>query len=141
MSSLAIMEISGKPAVSTSGFVTPSFFGRTKLSLTENRVIEDTTRIIATRRCESILSEIDSVEIAEGGNPIWLFFGFMTLPLYGLGFLFFVLFFFLKCQYIIVRSGSNVQVMAISGGINMDKANVFMDTVLSAANSAKELRR
>jgi hypothetical protein len=141
MSSLPIMEISGKPAMSSYGFVAPSFFGRTKLTLTENRVIEDTKRIVATRKCESILSEIDSVEIAEDGNPLLLFLGFMTLAFYGLGILFFVLYFFLKHQYIIVRSGSNVQVMAISGGINMDKANVFMDTVLSAAHSAKEIRR
>jgi hypothetical protein len=141
MSSLPIMEISGKPAMSSYGFVAPSFFGRTKLTLTENRVIEDTKRIVATRRCESILSEIDSIEIAEDGNPLLLVMGFMTLALYGLGILFFVLYFFLKYQYIIVRSGSNVQVMAISGSINMDKAKVFMDTVLSAAHSAKELRR
>ena len=138
MSSLPIMEISGKPATSSYGFVTPSFFGRTKLTLTQNRVIEDTKQIVATRKCESILSGIDSVEIAEGGNPLLLVLGFMTIAIYGLGFIFFVLYFFLKHQYIVIRSGSNVQVMAISGSVNMDKARVFMDTVLTAAQNAKK---
>jgi hypothetical protein len=137
MYSQPIMEISGKPAISNYGFIAPGFFGRTKLTLSENRVIEDTKRIVASRKCEFILSEVDSVEISEDGNPILLSLGFFTLFFYGIGIIFFVLYFIFKYQYLIIRSGANVQVMSIPNSSTMEKAKAFMDKVLATAESAK----
>jgi hypothetical protein len=136
-SSQPVMEISGKPAISSYGFIAPAFFGRTRIALTENRVIEDTKRIVASRKCEFLLSEIDSVEITEDGNPLLLTLGFMTLLFYGIGILFFGLYFIFKYQYLIVHSGVNAQVMAIPNSSTMEKAKLFMEKVLSSAQSAK----
>jgi hypothetical protein len=137
MSSQPIMEISGKPAISNYGFIAPAFFGRTKLAITESRVIEETKRIVASRKCEFILSDIDSVEIAEDGNPLLLTLGFMTLFFYGIGIIFFVLYFIFKYQYLIIRSGVNAQVMAIPNSSTMEKAKIFMEKVLSSAQHTK----
>jgi hypothetical protein len=136
-SSQPVMEISGKPAISSYGFIAPAFFGRTRIALTENRVIEDTKRIVASRKCEFLLSEIDSVEITEDGNPLLLTLGFMTLFLYGIGIIFFVLYFIFKYQYLIIHSGVNAQVMAIPNSSTMEKAKLFMEKVLASAQSAK----
>ncbi len=132
-----LMEIYGKPAISSYGFIAPAFFGKTKLALTETRLIEETRRIVATRKCEVILSEVDSIEIAEDGNPFLLTLGFMTLFFYGIGIIFFVLYFVMKYQYLIVRSGSNIQVMAITSSMTMEKAKAFMEKALACAQAAK----
>jgi hypothetical protein len=137
MLSQPLMEINGKPAISSYGFIAPAFFGKTKLALTETRLVEETRRIVATRRCEVILSEVDSIEISEDGNPFLLTLGFMTLFFYGLGIIFFVLYFVMKYQYLIIRSGSNVQAMAISNSVTMEKAKAFMEKALTCAQAAK----
>ncbi len=131
-------EISGKPATVSYGLVSPAVFGKTSLSLTENRVIESTKRIIASRYCEIILSEVESVEICEGGYPLLLILGFVTLSLMGLGLIFFVLYFLIKCKYLIIRSQGNAQVVCISGTGSMERAREFMIDVLRCAEDAKQ---
>lgn len=131
-------EISGKPATVSYGLVAPASFGKTSLSLTDNRVIESTKRIIASRYCEIILSEVESVEICEGGYPLLLVLGFITIYIFGLGIIFFVLYFLIKCKYLIVRSQGNAQVVCISGTGSMERAREFMIDVLRYAEEAKQ---
>ena len=130
-------EISGKPAAVSYGIVAPATFGKTSLSLTDNRVIESTKRIIASRYCEIILSEVESVEINEGGYPALLALGFLTIG-FGVGLIFLVMYFLIKCKYLIVRSHGNVQVVCISGTGSMERAREFMIDVLRYAEEAKQ---
>ena len=130
-------EISGKPATVSYGLVAPAFFGKTSLTLTDNRIIESTKRIVATRYCEIILSEVESAEISEGGYPILLVLGFVTISV-GVGIIFFVMYFLIKCKYLIVRSHGNTQVVCISGTGSMERAREFMIDVLRYAEEAKQ---
>ncbi len=130
MYSSSLLEVSGKAATSYYGFLAPTLFGKTTLQLTDSRIIERTRKTIHSRYCEVPLSKVDSVEIAEDGMSWLLVLGFFTLALYGLGLVFFLLYFFVKYKYLIVRSGSNVQVLCIQGGPGMERAREFMAAVL-----------
>jgi hypothetical protein len=132
-----LLEISGKAANSYYTFLAPALLGKTTLQLCETRIIERTRKMIATRYCEVILSEVDSVEIVEDGISWLLVLGFFTLFLYGLGIIFFILYFFFKYKYLIIRSGSNAQVLCISGASNMERAKTFMEEVLYRSEQAK----
>ena len=133
-----MQEITGKAANNNYGILSPaSLGGTTTLQLYENRLVENTKKLIATRHCEVILTEIDSVEIAEEGISWILVLGIMTLFLYGLGIIFIILYFIMKYKYLIVRSGSNAQVLCIANNANMEKARSFMYAVLAQAEREK----
>lgn len=128
-----LLEVSGKPAFASFGVVAPSSFGKTTLQLSKTRVIERSKRIIARRYVEVLLSKVDSVEITEEGNPLWIGLGIVTLGFFGIGIIFFIVYFFQKRKYLIVRSGSNVQLLVISGSDGMEKCGKFMSEVLRGA--------
>lgn len=133
-----LLEISGKAANSYYGFLAPALFGKTTLQLCETRIIERTRKIVATRYCEVILSEVDSAEIVEDGVSWLLVIGFLTLAIYGLGIIFFILYFFFKYKYLIIRSGSNAQVLCISGSGGMERAKTFMTEVLRLSEQVRK---
>lgn len=133
----ALLEITGKPAFSNLGVVSPSLFGQTTFQLLETRIVEKTKRVIARRYCEVLLSEVDSAEIVEDGNPVLLVLGFATLAIF-IGIIFIALFFFVKNRYLIIRSGSNVQVLVIKGADGMEKCTNFMNEVLKRAEKLKD---
>jgi hypothetical protein len=124
----AVMELSGKPGVSSYGTVVPGFFGRTTLQLQPTRLVEKTQQVIARRNCTVLLTQIDSIEIVEAGNPLWLVLGAITIS-FLVGIIFFVLYFFLKHKYLLVRSGNNAQLVMLDSQ-NEAKAEQFMDTLL-----------
>lgn len=132
-----LLEISGQAAHSYYGMLSPALFGKTTLQLCETRVIERTRKVVATRYCEVLLSEVDSVEIAEEAISWLLIVGLLTIFIYGLGFILIAIYFFFKYKYLIIHSGSNAQVLCISGDANMEKAKVFMEDVLKRAEQAK----
>lgn len=131
-----LLEISGQAANSYYNFLSPALFGRTTFQLCESRIVERTRKVVATRYCEVILSEVDSAEIVEDGVSWLLFLGIFTL-FFGVGIIFIVLYFFLKYKYLIIRSGSNAQVLCIAGSNGMEKAKTFMAEVLKRAEEAK----
>jgi hypothetical protein len=137
-STAVIASFTGKPAVSNYGFLAPAFFGNTTLSLTHNRVIERTQKIIASRNCEVPITRIDSVEITEDGNPLLLVLGFTTIW-FGIGILFFALYFIMKYKFLVIRSGSNVQVVVIPGfgSEPINQAKTFMDSVLNTMEQSE----
>lgn len=138
----AIMELTGKPGLARYGAVAPGFFGRTTLQLQSTRIVEQTKKIIATRNCVVLLTQVDSVEIVEQGNPLWLvlgFYGFITLIRFGafaflIGILFLVLYFIFKNKYLMVRSGSNLQLVVLNSQ-NEASGEQFVQAVLKAAEN------
>ena len=132
-----ILEISGKPVTHSYGILAPTFWGRSVLSLYDNKVVEKTKKLIATRHCEVLLTEIDSVEISEDGIPFLLVLGILTIAFFGIGLIFFVLYFFMKYKYILIRSGSNVQVLSISNARELEQARNFMYSILAQAEKVK----
>jgi hypothetical protein len=127
----AIMELTGKPGNCNYGVVAPSFWGRTKLQLQPTRLTESTQKIIARRNCTVLLTQIDSIEIVEEGNPMWIFLGFLTIS-FLVGIIFFVLYFVIKHKYLLIRSGSNFQLVMLDS-TNESKAEQFMNAVIKQA--------
>jgi hypothetical protein len=133
--STAILEVIGKPGISNYGVIVPSLFGRTKLQLHPTRVVEKTQLIITRRHCTMLLSKIDSVEIVETGNSLWLVLGFMTLSMF-IGVIFFVLYFVIKNKYLVLRSESNVQVVMLNAA-NTATAEQFLDALLQRSEDCQ----
>jgi hypothetical protein len=127
----AILELTGKPGNSNYGVIAPCFWGRTKLQLQPTRLVESTQKIIARRDCAVLLTHVDSVEIVEEGNPLWLVLGFLTISIL-IGVIFFVLYFVIKHKYLAIRSGSNFQLVMIDS-TNQERAEQFMNAVLKRA--------
>jgi hypothetical protein len=127
----AILELTGKSGNSNYGVVAPSLWGRTKLHLQPTRLVESTQKIIARRNCTVLLTQIDSVEIVEEGNPLWLALGFLTIS-FLVGIIFFVLYFVIKHKYLVIRSGSNFQLVMLDSS-NESKAEQFINAVLKRA--------
>lgn len=127
-----MIEFTGKPANVHYGVISPAVYGKTTLSINSNTVIERTKRLVATRYCEAPIGKIDSVEIVEDGNPLFLVLGISTLMMMGLGIVFFVLYFVIKYKYLVVRSGNNVQIVMISsmGSGDMEQAKRFSATLM-----------
>ena len=129
----SIMELTGKPGVASYGTVVPGFFGRTTLQIQPTRIVEKTKKLIASRNCTVLLTQVDSVEIVEEGNPLWLVLGVLTIS-FLVGIIFFVLYFIFKHKYLVVRSGSNVQLVMLNSK-NEANAEQFMQTVLKFAEN------
>jgi hypothetical protein len=127
----AIMELTGKPGTYSYGVIAPSFWGRTTLQLQPTRLVEKTQKLIFRRNCSVLLTQIDSAEIVEEGNPLWLVLGFITIS-FLVGILFFVLYFIFKHKYLAVRSGNNVQLVMLNS-LNEANAEQFMNAVLQQA--------
>jgi len=132
----ALASVQGKPASAALGTVVPSMFGRTTLYLLKDRVVENTKRIVAGRDSELLLSEVDSAEITFKGNPLWIVLGFVTIALYGLGIIFFIIYFFAKHKFLIIHSKSNAQVVCIKGDDSNHRE--FMKAVLGTAVQVKK---
>lgn len=130
-----LAQVIGKPARVSWGTAVPAFWGTTKLEVYPHRVIEQTSRGVSSHHSEILTSEIDSVAIDRKGNPVWLVLGFLTLSLFGLGIIFFILYFILKHKFLIIFSKNNSQVVAIVG--DERPYLEFKDAVLLAAEAAK----
>jgi hypothetical protein len=134
----AIMELTGKPGVASYGTVVPGFFGRTTLQIQPTRLVEKTQKLIARRHSVVLLTQIDSVDIVEEGNPLWLVLGIFTLTIL-IGFVFIILYFIFKHKYLVVRSGSNVQLVMLNS-LNEANAEAFMNAVLKQAESLQPIQ-
>lgn len=130
---LSIIE--GKRAIAKFGTLTPSMFGATTLELHADRVVERSKGIVYARTCHLLATDIESAEVVAAGNPILLTLGILTLPLFGLGLLFIILYFFQKHKFLLIASGGNVAVMAIKGDEGM--SHVFVDNVTKVALHCK----
>ena len=132
----SITSVTGRRAVASfGGQIVPSMFGTTTLELGGARLIETTQGILSQRHAELLLTEVDSAEFRIQPNPALLGAGLALLPLFGIGLLVLPFYFFIKYKFLIVHSGSNTTVVAITG--NEDPFRDFMDNVLAAAETAK----
>ena len=129
--------MTGRRAVASfGGQIVPSMFGTTTLELGGARLIETTQGILSQRHAELLLTEVDSAEFRIQPNPALLGAGLALLPLFGIGLLVLPFYFFIKYKFLIIHSGSNTTVVAITG--NETPFRNFMDNVLSAAEAAKQ---
>ena len=136
----SITSVTGRRAVASfGGQIVPSMFGTTTLDIDGMRLIETTHGILSQRHAELLLTEVDSAEFRIQPNPALLGAGIALLPLFGLGLLVLPFYFFVKYKFLIIHSGSNTTVVAITG--NEDPFRDFMDNVLTAAETAKRRMR
>jgi hypothetical protein len=133
--SISILELAGKPGISNYGVIVPSMFGRTKLYLHPTRVVEKTQLIVTRRHCTMLLSKIDSVEIIETGNSLWLVLGFMTISMF-IGIVFFAMYFIVKNKYLVIRSESNTQLVMLNAA-NTATAEQFLDALLQRSEECQ----
>ena len=132
----AMTSVTGRRAVASfGGQIVPSMFGTTTLEIDGTRLIETTHGILSQRHAELLLTEVDSAEFRIQPNPALLGAGLALLPLFGIGLLVLPFYFFIKYKFLIIHSGSNTTVVAITG--NEDPYRDFMDNVLVAAETAK----
>lgn len=124
------MSISGKPANANLGTVVPASFGKTTLTLEDDRLIEDTRRPLATRHSEMRLIQVESVEIRSSPNPTLLVLGLLTIPII-IGIAVLIAWFFVRVRFLAVHSGSDVMVVCIKGPDT--QFHDFMDAVLTRA--------
>ena len=132
----SITSVTGRRAVASFGNqIVPSMFGTTTLEIDGARLIETTHGILSQRHAELLLTEVDSAEFRIQPNPALLGAGLALLFMFGIGLLVLPFYFFIKYKFLIIHSGSNTTVVAITG--NEDPFRDFMDNVLAAAEAAK----
>ncbi len=131
-----IAEVSGKPANIKLNTFSPGIFGSTTIQLFPQRVVEATKRIISSRNAEILVDEVDSVEIVKQGNPTGLWLGILTISIFGLGIIFLSLYVVVKRRFLIVRSKSNIQLLALKDDETLYQQ--FMESVLATAEGTKK---
>jgi hypothetical protein len=131
-SARSIVEIHGNPVIYSYG-VACRGMGKTSLTLQPKSLIEQTqNRVLGvwfgSRHCEIPVARIDSCEILEQGNSLFLGLAIvLALPTFGIGALLcLVLYFLLKQRYLVVRSSTNVVGVALAGNMDMERARMFM---------------
>jgi hypothetical protein len=130
-----LMSVKGKRAYAKLGGLTPAMFGSTVFEMHKDRVIEITRGPVLARDCHVSIAEVDSAEVVTCGNPLFLVLGFLTLALFGLGLLFFVLYFVLKHKFLVLHSSSNIMAMAIKG--DPSQFHEFKSNVIKLTNHYK----
>lgn len=110
-----LASVKGKRAYAKLGGLTPAMFGSTVLELHKDRVVELTKGPILSRDCHVSIFEIDSAEIVACGNQLYLVLGLATLPFFGLGLIFILLYFLMKHKFLVIHSSSNVLALNIRG--------------------------
>ncbi len=134
-SSSLIASVSGKRVIAKWGTLTPSFFGSTTLELHQDRVVEYTDGLVASRECHAGIAGIDSAELNSAGNPIFLVLGIATLAIFGLGILFLILYFVFRHRYLVICSNFNVMALALKGDEQQYKN--FLFAVMDRANQVQ----
>lgn len=129
-----LAQFSGGAVNYAYGILNPVGFSRkTTLKLTETRLVETTKKFIATRYCEIRITKIDSAEIVEQGRAWLIALGVLTLPLYGIGLIFLVLYFFLKNKYLLIYSSNNTVAVEIYKQKDLSAAGNFIKQLLDRA--------
>lgn len=139
MEKVILAEITGKPAssIAFAGAVA-SFFGYSTLQLYDDRIVGKSKRIISGNDVIISLEKVDSVELMTKGNAIWLILGILTLPAFGFGLIFIVLYFLLKERFLIMISGNNVQAIAVRSSYDIPQFSEFMEKVIETQLALKK---
>lgn len=130
-------EVSGKRVmVSFGGVLTPQLFGRTTFTLENDRLVERSSGVVAREKCQIPLAMISAMAMSTRGNPVFLVFGILTLPLFGLGLLFIVLYFLLPRHFLVTHSNNYITALNCRG--DLQPYHDFADAVTRAAIEAQE---
>ena len=125
-----LATVSGKIARVSWGHVVPTSAGRTDFRLTPTQVMQYTLHWGLEGETRIPLAEVDSVDIGDVRNPIWLILGIFTLALYGLGIIFIIVYFLTKRRVMSIRSRANALAMVVSGDADLHRD--FLARVLQA---------
>ena len=130
-------EVSGKRVMVTfGGVLTPQLFGSTTFTLEHDRLVETSTGLVARQKCQIPLTMISAMAVSTQGNPLLLLFGFLTLPLFGLGLVFIVLYFMLPRHFLVAHSNNYITALNCRG--SLDRYHEFADMVMQAAIAMQE---
>lgn len=125
-------SVTGKRVMVTfGGVLTPQLFGTTTFTLEHDRLVETSTGLVARQKCQIPLAMISAMAVTTQGNPLFLVFGFLTLPLFGLGLVFIVLYFLLPRNFLVVHSNNYITALNCRG--DLDRYRSFADMATQAA--------
>lgn len=125
-------SVTGKRVMVTfGGVLTPQLFGGTTFTLEHDRLVETSTGLVARQKCQIPLGMISAMAVTTQGNPLLLAFGFLTLPLFGLGIILIVLYFMLPRNFVVVHSNNYISALNCRG--DLDRYHAFANMVTQAA--------
>ena len=137
LDSLEQIEVTGKRVMVTfGGVLTPQLFGSTTFNLEHDRLVETSSGIVARQKCQIPLTMISAMAVTTQGNPVFLIFGIVTLPLFGLGLVFILLYFLLPRNFLVAHSNNYITALNCRGPL--DKYHEFADAVMQAAIGKQE---
>lgn len=132
--------VTGKRVMVTfGGVLTPQLFGSTTFTLEHDRLVETSSGMVARQKCQIPLTMISAMAVTTQGNPLFLLFGFLTLPLFGLGLVFIILYFALPRHFLVAHSNNYITALNCRGPL--DRYHEFADMVTQAAIAKQERAR
>lgn len=137
MDDLDQAAVTGKRVMVTfGGVLTPQLFGSTTFTLEHDRLVETSSGLVARQKCQIPLTMISAMAVTTQGNPLFLLFGFLTLPLFGLGLVFIILYFALPRHFLVAHSNNYITALNCRGPL--DGYHEFADMVTQAAIARQE---
>ncbi|NJM47723.1 MAG: hypothetical protein HC860_17445 [Alkalinema sp. RU_4_3] len=145
----SIVEMTGTPVTFKYGVLYRGL-GKTSIALKPKHLVEQTQNRclgmwFGSRHCEIALHQIDSVEIVEQGNQLFLILAGILgvasagIPLFILGtMLCLMLYFLLRNRFLVVRSSTNAIGILIDGDLDMDRAKLFMQEIIQIGDHPRE---
>ncbi len=131
-----IGEVSGKRVhVMYGGGLVSQLFGSTTFTLYEDRLVEDSKGVVLKDHTQVPIDAITGVNICTHGNPLLLVIGFATLPVFGLGILFLILYFFMCKNFLVVSSEGHIYALQRKG--DDAKYNDFAEALMGMAIKAR----
>ena len=133
-------EVSGKRVmVSFGGVLTPQLFGSSTFSLESDRLVETSSGIVARQKCQIPIAMISAMAVSTSGNPLFLVFGLLTLPIFGLGLVFLLLYFLLPRHFLVVHSNNYITALNCRG--DLQPYREFADAVMRSAIDSQGVAR
>lgn len=128
-----VTSVSGGTVVAiwNNGFV-PSPFATGTLSLTPERVIETSQRLIGRRRVELLLPRVESAALVSHGHAGLLLAGFLLLWLYGFGLIFLLAYMLWRPTYLVIRGSNTTLAIMVRG--SRQPYEQFLNAVLTSCS-------
>jgi hypothetical protein len=140
----SIVEMTGRPVTFKYGILYRSL-GKTSIALKPKHLVEQTQNRclgmwFGSRHCEIPLHRIDSVEIVEQGNQLFLILaGTIGVFTFGIGaMLFLTLYFLMKQRFFVVRSSTNAIGVLLDGDLDLERAKLFMQEIIQIGDHPRE---
>lgn len=131
-----IADVKGKPVmIQWFGYQPSVLFGSARLELTPTRILETSKFLFNSRETAFFLDDVQGAEIVSIPHPLYIIVGVFTMPLFGLGLLFFLLALIMRYKYLVIHYAVKVQVIGMTG--KPEQYLDFRDAVLEEAERVR----